>query len=89
MVETSRKRLVCGVDPAQASQDEPEPESKRLNVRTRLSICMRKRRFATVEAAEQAAQGFDESLRSYRCDRCHAFHLTSRRKGKRISRPTD
>jgi hypothetical protein len=26
-------------------------------------------------------------LRHYRCERCNRFHLTSRRKGKRLPRP--
>lgn len=31
------------------------------------------------------AHGLD--LRTYRCDRCHRIHLTSRTRGKRIPRP--
>jgi hypothetical protein len=56
-------------------------------MRTRLSICRRKRAFASdTEARAAAAEtGFD--LRPYRCDRCRAHHLTSRRKGKRVPRP--
>ncbi|RVT41139.1 hypothetical protein ENE74_11945 [Sphingobium algorifonticola] len=56
--------------------------------RTRLSICLRKRRYPTLEDAAQAAVSrADLALRPYRCDRCGQFHLTSRTKGKRIARP--
>ena len=57
-------------------------------MRTRLSICARKRRFGSSDEASAAAIArTDIELRHYRCDRCGAFHLTSRRKGKRIPRP--
>jgi len=56
-------------------------------VRTRLGICVRKRRFAAGENAQAAASATGFALRAYRCDRCDQFHLTSRRKGKRIPRP--
>ncbi len=52
-------------------------------MRTRLSICRRKARFASEEEAVQAARGASVVLRSYRCDRCGRYHLTSRTKGKR------
>lgn len=51
--------------------------------RTRLSICQRKRRFDSEEAAVLAALAADIDLRPYACDRCGRFHLTSRLKGKR------
>jgi len=51
-------------------------------VRTRLSTCMRKVRFATAEAAATAIRESDLPLRLYRCDRGDHFHLTSRTKGK-------
>ena len=35
----------------------------------------------------RTAGAADAGLRHYRCDRCGSFHLTSRRKGKRIPRP--
>ncbi|ANY21402.1 hypothetical protein A6F68_02916 [Tsuneonella dongtanensis] len=54
-------------------------------MRTRLSVCARKRRFGSADEAIAATAQTD--LRHYRCDRCGAFHLTSRRKGKRIPRP--
>ena len=56
-------------------------------MRTRLSICARKRRFGAEAEAMTAAYASEADLRYYRCDRCGAFHLTSRRKGKRIPRP--
>ena len=56
-------------------------------MRTRLSVCARKRRFVGEAEAMAAARGARADLRHYRCDRCGAFHLTSRRKRKRIPRP--
>ena len=57
-------------------------------MRTRLSVCRRKQRFASeTEALAVAALAPGLDLRHYRCDRCGAFHLTSRRKGKRVPRP--
>ena len=50
-------------------------------MRTRLSICRRKRRFASAAEA-LAVVGAETLLRPYRCDRCRSFHLTSRTKGK-------
>jgi len=44
-------------------------------------------RFASEEAAVAWARAIDLPLRSYRCDRCRRFHLTSRTKGKRVPRP--
>lgn len=56
-------------------------------MRTRLSICQRKRRFVSGEAAVAAARADGLSLYPYRCDRCFRYHLTSRRKGRRLSAP--
>ncbi|WP_374406697.1 hypothetical protein [Pelagerythrobacter sp.] len=56
-------------------------------MRTRLSVCARKRRFGTDAEALAAAGETEADLRHYRCDRCGAYRLTSRRKGKRIPRP--
>jgi len=56
-------------------------------VRTRLSICRKKQRFATEDEALAAARAAEIVLRHYRCDRCGRFHLTSRTKGKRVPRP--
>jgi len=55
-------------------------------MRTRLSICDRKRRFLSQEEAQAAATRADIVLRPYRCDRCRHYHLTSRTKGKRVAR---
>jgi hypothetical protein len=51
-------------------------------MRTRLSICGKKARFATEADACAAAARTGLPLLPYRCDRCRLFHLTSRRKGK-------
>jgi len=51
-------------------------------MRTRLSICAKKRRFLTEAEALLALQQSGLPLRLYRCDRCGQFHLTSRTKGK-------
>jgi hypothetical protein len=56
-------------------------------MRTRLRICHAKRRFADGPGAQAVAQSTGFALRAYRCDRCGGWHLTSRRKGKRIPRP--
>lgn len=56
-------------------------------MRTRLSICRKKRRYATEQEAREAVLGATVTLRHYRCDRCSAYHLTSRTKGKRVPRP--
>ena len=56
-------------------------------MRTRLSICNRKTRYPCANDAHLAAAAATITLRPYRCDRCGAFHLTSRTKGKRIPRP--
>ena len=55
-------------------------------MRTRLSICARKQRFASAELAAAAALNAALDLRHYRCERCFKFHLTSRTKGKRVPR---
>ncbi|MCE7796358.1 hypothetical protein LWE61_07260 [Sphingobium sufflavum] len=52
-------------------------------MRTRLSICLRKARYASAAEALAAIQRSGLILRPYRCDRCRQFHLTSRTKGKR------
>jgi hypothetical protein len=51
-------------------------------MRTRLSICRRKKRYATLALAVEAALKAEIDLRPYGCDRCRQFHLTSRTKGK-------
>jgi hypothetical protein len=57
-------------------------------MKTRLSVCARKARFATAADARRLGATADVPLRPYRCDRCGSFHLTSRTKGKRIARPS-
>lgn len=56
-------------------------------MRTRLSICTRKARYASERDASVAASNATIPLRPYRCDRCRHYHLTSRTKGKRVLRP--
>jgi hypothetical protein len=56
-------------------------------VSTRLSVCGRKARFVSEQDALLVAAQADLPLRTYRCDRCRLFHLTSRTKGKRVPRP--
>ena len=56
-------------------------------MRTRLSICLRKLRFADEAEALAAAVHSGLPLYPYRCDRCRRFHLTSRAKGRRLPRP--
>lgn len=51
-------------------------------MRTRQSVCARKRRFASADAAVVTAHQDGLVLLPYRCDRCGHFHLTSRTKGK-------
>jgi len=58
-------------------------------MRTRQSICARKARYRSEQDALLVARKADIPLRSYRCDRCGLYHLTSRTKGKRIPRPQD
>lgn len=52
-------------------------------MRTRLSICRKKKCFASEADAIAVARTATVDLRPYRCDRCHGFHLTSRTRGKR------
>ncbi|TRW18254.1 hypothetical protein FMM06_09205 [Glacieibacterium frigidum] len=54
--------------------------------RTRASVCARKVRHASEAAALAVARDAAVPLRPYRCDRCGAYHLTSRTKGKRVPR---
>lgn len=54
-------------------------------MRTRLSVCARKRRFASAEEARAAGAAL--ALHPYACERCRQFHLTSRTKGRRVPRP--
>lgn len=56
-------------------------------MRTKLSVCARKRRYPSEAEANAAAAQAGLPLRPYRCDRCRQVHLTSRTKGKRVARP--
>ena len=56
-------------------------------MRTRLSICARTARYRSELEALVIARKASIALRTYRCDRCGQFHLTSRTKGKRVARP--
>ncbi len=56
-------------------------------MRTRLRICKKKQNYATREAAILAIEQSNLILRPYKCDRCFQFHLTSRTKGKWMSKP--
>jgi hypothetical protein len=56
-------------------------------MKTRLTICAAKHRYYTANDAHLAAAAASITLRSYRCDRCRHYHLTSRTKGKRVPRP--
>ena len=56
-------------------------------MRTRFSICAKKTRHLSEQEAQLAAERASVPLRTYRCDRCRMFHLTSRTKGKRVPRP--
>jgi hypothetical protein len=58
-------------------------------MKTRASVCARKAHFADEEDALAAACQSGLELRTYRCDRCHHYHLTSRTKGKRRPFPLD
>lgn len=51
-------------------------------MRTKLSVCQRKARYASAYEARLVAARAELPLRPYRCDRCRLFHLTSRTKGK-------
>lgn len=57
-------------------------------MKTRLSVCTRKRRFLTDDEALGAAAQDGLALHPYRCDRCRHYHLTSRTKGRRVPRPS-
>ena len=58
------------------------------DVKTRLGICLRKRRLASegaaVAAALEAQAAAEVPLRVYRCTLCRQWHLTSRTKGMRL-----
>ncbi|MEO9492463.1 MAG: hypothetical protein ABJG26_12655 [Marinomonas sp.] len=57
-------------------------------MKTRPSICRKKARYSTRDAAEEVAKGAFEreavKLRVYACELCRNFHLTSRTKGMKV-----
>lgn len=53
-------------------------------MKTSPRICNRKKRFETREAAEKVAMRADVTLRVYKCELCHNYHLTSRTKGMKL-----
>jgi len=55
-------------------------------MRTRFSVCQRKRRYASEAEALEVAAKADVVLRPYRCALCRQFHLTGRTKGMRVPR---
>ncbi len=55
-------------------------------MKTKLSICRKKARFASVDEAEAAAEAAPFKLRAYRCELCRRYHLTSRTKGMKTPR---
>jgi hypothetical protein len=56
-------------------------------LRTRLSICRKKARYASAAEANTVAARADFPLYPYHCDRCDQYHLTSRTNGRRVVRP--
>ena len=58
-------------------------------MRSKLSTCRRKVRFASEEQALAAVRESGLPLHPYRCDRGDHFHLTSRSKGKWRPRPAN
>ena len=50
-------------------------------MKTSPSVCNRKKTFATREDAERVAAKAPFTLRAYKCEFCHKYHLTSRTKG--------
>jgi hypothetical protein len=58
-------------------------------MRTRLSICLKKKRYRSEAEALEVVFSADYPLRPYRCDRCGQFHLTGRTKGKKTPRLPD
>jgi hypothetical protein len=59
------------------------------NMRTRQRICQAKQSYPDRAAADVVAARHGYAVLPYRCDRCHAWHLTSRRKGRRIPKPAE
>ena len=55
-------------------------------MRTRLSICRKKARYPSYEAALVVARSADIELRPSPCNQCRQYHLTGRLKGKWMPR---
>lgn len=55
-------------------------------MRTQAGVCQRKRRFASEDEALAVVASASVKLRSYRCDLCRHYHLTSRTKGMQLPR---
>jgi hypothetical protein len=53
-------------------------------MKTTSRICNSKKRFVTRAAAEEVAALSEVTLRAYKCELCHQYHLTSRTKGMRL-----
>lgn len=58
--------------------------SSRTSPKTSPRICNAKKRFASREDAERVTMRADVTLRAYKCELCHQYHLTSRTKGMRL-----
>ena len=58
-------------------------------VRTRLGICVKKKRFQSLEEAIGAGGESPFGLRPYRCRLCRDYHLTSRTKGMFVGGKSD
>ncbi|PEQ11499.1 hypothetical protein B2G71_16860 [Novosphingobium sp. PC22D] len=53
-------------------------------MRTRPAVCARKKRFASEDDANAAAERAPFALRAYRCGLCRRWHLTGRTKGMKL-----
>ena len=53
-------------------------------MKTRPGVCRRKARYASEADALAVAERAAVTLRPYRCDLCHKWHLTSRTKGMKL-----
>ena len=83
--DTDGAAVVCG-----GSRAVTETSCRGANVqdgsgmRTKLSTCRRKKRFASSDEARTETARSGLPLLPYVCDRCGRWHLTSRTKGKRL-----
>lgn len=58
-------------------------------IRTRLGICLKKKRFQSLAEAMAASRNAPFRLNPYRCRLCRDYHLTGRTKGMFVSRKSD